>query len=496
MSDEKETEETQVGERKKKRKNSTFTFEYGDFTYDLLSLKHLDRSVFNVSYAYEYAALRAMEEHYAFYGQAAKIEGYVTRNAVIHCSCGNRDIRLDTCKDHGVIAANGEAVLTCNVCHEDINIYRFGLCDAEVKYGKLSALRPSGEKEINEAGIMCYRCMPVLAEKWRQKEGDLLVWDAGSEEFVEALKAGAYLTCRYGGIITIEELAENRNTEELAEEAYQVLRQWLLEGHEIISQEKLAAAMEELAVTGDINKISCLNEPIIPENNGEKTDEEKIEIEMLERIKSCMSIQDKYDVMVLAWINYWNMTMKNKYDGAYAHIRPDIIKAMILDESNFGQENTIKRITQNPERDIMQSLDPRNPLIWVVIGKEPNEYIVIQRAESDVKDLKIEKEEKVKAKTGEPGAGQVGFFESGSFKAAKEIVSEDLQIYYAEKVTPELSLAIGVGYYCMNLNGTMDTSLMRSEVAAIKKYNGNGDKNYVKKINVILDNMGVKQLEE
>ena len=211
MSEEKNTEENsenQVGNRKKKRKNSTLTFEYGDFSYDLLSIKHFDQSMIKAKPIYEELALRAMEQHYAFYGQlngVTKVEGYVTRNAIIHCDCGNADIRLDAYEDHGVIDANGEPVLTCDDCQANINIYRFGFCDAEEKYGKLSALRPSGEKEMNEEGIMCYRCMPVLAEKWRQKESDLLIGDVDGGEFAEALKAGAYLTCRYGGIIEVVE---------------------------------------------------------------------------------------------------------------------------------------------------------------------------------------------------------------------------------------------------------------------------------------------------
>lgn len=71
-----------------------------------------------------------------------------------------------------------------------------------------------------------------------------------------------------------------------------------------------------------------------------------------------------------------------------------------------------------------------------------------------------------------------------------------MQIYYAEKVTPELSLAIGVGYYCMNLNGTESASKMNSEAYATKRYNGGGDKYYVFRINIILENMGVAQLGE
>lgn len=501
MSEEKNTEdnsENQVGERKK-RKNSTFTFEYGDFTYDLLSIKRFDQSMIKAKHIYEELALRAMEQHYAFYGQlngVTKIEGYVTRNAIIHCDCGNADIRLDAYEDHGVIAANGEPVLTCDDCQANINIYRFGLCAAEEKYGKLSALRPSGEKEMNEEGIMCYRCMPVLAEKWKQKGSDLLIGDVDSDEFAEALKAGAYLTCRYGGQIYIIEPAEDKNTGELAEEAYQILRQWLLGGYKVISQEDLAVAMENLATYGNINTISSLNEPIIPKSKDDATDKEEVEIETLKRIRSCIETQDKYDVQMLAWINYWNMTMEKRYCEDFPRIRAEVIKAMALVESNIGKKNTELNITENPERDIMQSLDPRNPVIWIIVGRESNKYITIQRAENDVKSLKIEKEEQVKA-YGEPlGSGQVNFFECGNYEAVKEIVSEDLQTYYAGKVTPELSLAIGVGVYCMNINGTKEKSLSRSETNAVGRYNGGGDKYYTYKVNLVLENMGVERLGE
>lgn len=304
------------------------------------------------------------------------------------------------------------------------------------------------------------------------------------------------MTCRYGGQIYIIEPAEDKNAGELAEEAYQILRQWLLGGYKVISQEDLAVAMENLATYGNINTISSLNEPIIPKSKDDATDKEKVEIETLKRIRSCMETQDKYDVQILAWVNYWNMTMEKKYCEDFPRIRADVIKTMALVESNIGRKNTTSNITENPERDIMQSLDPRNPVLWIMVGREPNKYITIQRAEDDVQSLGIEKEERVKAKQGEPGRGQVNFFEGGSYETVKEIVSEDLQIYYAGKVTPELSLAIGVGVYCMNINGTMAESLSRSEINAVGRYNGGGDQYYTYKVNLVLKNMGVEKLGE
>lgn len=294
MSEEKNTEENsenQVGE-KKKRKNSTFTFEYGDFTYDLLSIKRFDQSMIKAKPIYEEMALRAMEQHYAFYGQlngVTKIEGYVTRNAIIHCDCGNADIRLDAYEDHGVIAANGEPVLTCDDCQANINIYRFGLCAAEEKYGKLSALRPSGEKEMNEEGIMCYRCMPVLAEKWRQKESDLLIGDVDGGEFAEALKAGAYLTCRYGGQICVLEVPENaREQEEL-----KWIPSYILQINGASEQEK--KLRERFTTIND--KLN--NKKVKDAENAHKYDALLWNQEKIDKVwNKCLEFYDDYEVQV------------------------------------------------------------------------------------------------------------------------------------------------------------------------------------------------------
>jgi len=232
-----QTDHEEEGEKKPKKEKAkdAFVFEYGDFTYDLLSLKHIDREKSHgARYMYEQMALKAMAEHYAFYGQlndVGRVEGYVTRNSIIRCDCGDHDIRIDTYEDHGVIAANGEPVLTCKDCQLDINIYRFGLCDAETKYGKISALRPSGDREKNKDGSWCYKCVPVLAEEWRQKDSDLYIGGAGDEEFAAALKAGAYLTCRYGGKIEVIEIPDDPESDSKQSEKILPLETKWLEDH-------------------------------------------------------------------------------------------------------------------------------------------------------------------------------------------------------------------------------------------------------------------------
>lgn len=285
MSEEKENEEIQG----KKRKTDVFVF--GEFSYDVLTLKHHGRTLGGIP-MYEEMALQAMAQHYAFYGQlndVTQIQGYVTRNSVIHCDCGDHDIRLDAYKDHGIMDANNEPVLTCNDCQADINIYRFGLCDAEQKYGRLSSIRPSGDKEMNKDGVLCYRCIPVLANRWMQKDGDLLIWDAGSEEFVEALKAGAYLTCRFGGKIEIIEGSEN----EQEQEELKWIPSYILQIDGESEQEK---KLQE-RITKINNKIELKKSNDM--ENAEKYEGLKWTQEKIDKVwDTCLEFYDDYEVQV------------------------------------------------------------------------------------------------------------------------------------------------------------------------------------------------------
>lgn len=179
----------------------------GDFAFDM-SKKY---GLFMANpIGYERIALKMMTKHYEFYGQlnsVGKVENYVTRESVIACDCGDRDILLDAYVDHGVIGANGKPLMACDDCKVNKNIYSFGLCSPKFPYSR-KLPHPSGKKEMNAKGQMCYRCMPILGEKWKQRKSHLLIGDVENEEFIEALKDKAYLVCQYGGIITVEQLAE------------------------------------------------------------------------------------------------------------------------------------------------------------------------------------------------------------------------------------------------------------------------------------------------
>ena len=156
-----------------------------------------------------------MVKHYAFYEELSKVgivkeEEYVTREAVIYCDKGSKDVKLDAYEDHGILAANGKPLMTCNDCEVNKNIYSFGTCKCGDIYSE-SLPHPSEKGEPDEHGNVRYKCMPVLCGNWKQDTGDLLISEG--EEFVEALRSGAFLTCIYEGKITVIGIPE-KETEE------------------------------------------------------------------------------------------------------------------------------------------------------------------------------------------------------------------------------------------------------------------------------------------
>ena len=437
---------------------------------------------------------------YQVYHDIPNQNQYVLRGSKIKCKYGTKISLIDCVMDHGVLKGR-LPVMTVKDCGKE-NIYNFGscLCPESLYAGRLpmaGSMHENGEYAVRAPeNRFAHICQPLMdLSGWLQEESDLLIED--HFEWLKALLNIGGLVCQYGGVISILEAVEDiASLPELVEIAYQTLHKWLIGGYAVITEEELMVAMEILADYGDINEVSCLHKPDAKELNSSNDD---IVNEIIGRIYSCADRQDEYDVMILAWTNYWNMTMELKYNKEYAPVRPDVVKAMVVTESNLGEKNSVDNIIKNPERDVMQSLDPRNPVLWIAVGKKPEGSITtVHRAPSDVKSLGVEAAIPEDVEAGEIGAGEKYFFENGSWQSVKDILSSDLTDYYADKVTPELSIAVAVGYYCMKLNGGgfNDGSLLRDEYTAVYKYNGEGDDDYNKKVNLVLENMGVEQLHE
>ena len=187
----------------------------GDFTFELEGncLRKFLKGILKKQY--QDIACDMMVKHYAFYEELNKVgivkeEEYVTREATICCSNGTEVVQLDAYEDHGILAANGKPLMTCSDCEVNKNIYSFGTCKCGDIYSE-SLPHPSEEGEPDEHGNVRYKCMPVLCGNWKQDTGDLLISEG--EEFVEALRSGAFLTCIYEGKITVIGIPEKEAEE-------------------------------------------------------------------------------------------------------------------------------------------------------------------------------------------------------------------------------------------------------------------------------------------
>lgn len=163
-------------------------------------------------------ALKEMSSYSELHKQSGAInspQGYVTREAKISCSYGKGHYvtMLDARKDYGAFAANGKPLLTCKDCLSGINIHSFGNCFAEIESGR-KLPRLSGTRVGNIGGKWIYKCIPEPVGPWRQKKIGLLLEDEESGKFNDVLVSSACLTCRYGGIITVEEIPENNDADE------------------------------------------------------------------------------------------------------------------------------------------------------------------------------------------------------------------------------------------------------------------------------------------
>lgn len=270
-----------------------------------------------------------------------------------------------------------------------------------------------------------------------------------------------------------------------------------MEGYSGVSQEELIIAMKYLAENGAQNNISALQ--YVEKEDLEKFD--KIDQEMYQRINESIERENSYDFMILAWTNYWNITMEREYGrDNCAPVKAEVVKAMLVVESNMGADNTAGNYILNPERDIKQTLDCRNPVVWAVINDNGNgKTIRIVYAQEDVNKFALNPSQEYGLSMSDSGAGAKSYYGNGTWKVVSELFSPEHDIYYAGNVTPEISLAVGIAEYCRQLNGSGTNggnSILKNERSAVEGYNGGGDDNYIYKINLVLDNMGVNRLEE
>ena len=146
-----------------------------------------------------------MARHYEYASHFLKEDEYVTRGSVLWCNEGTRMAAFDIDIDHG-IESSGEDVGHCNDCDVNRNIYSFGGCKKPSPEGLPKRKTIIANKTPSRLYEM-EKCIPILAKSWETTSSTgLKIWDYKDQQYYDVITTGDYLTCFYGGIISVLEV--------------------------------------------------------------------------------------------------------------------------------------------------------------------------------------------------------------------------------------------------------------------------------------------------
>ena len=293
-----------------------------------------------------------------------------------------------------------------------------------------------------------------------------------STEAAEGIMMTSVLSCKHGGFIY--PLTSGQKTSTLTiEEALDIMTQYL-QG-EGISEEELANAISWLAKNCGLT----VNDMIYGDfSQGEAHD-----------------ASQRFDNQIIAWTFYWNVKIENEFSIQF-EIDPNVIKAMIAQESSFGriidEENDIDK---NVTRNVMRSLATGDPTLWIASGINPyangfedGDAITFIRLDNSLGEGVLYRDKYIV----EPDYDMEQKREEWHFQDCDIIKNifkkEDGKLIYDfNNMTPDMSIVVGIGALAHGMEmGDGKTS------AGLVDYNPN---NYVEKINRHLENMGCEPVD-
>ena len=263
------------------------------------------------------------------------------------------------------------------------------------------------------------------------------------------------------------------------------------------------AIMEEYLQGNASQEMLSIIIPWIAENCG-LTVNDMIEGDF--RLGAAFEASKNYDNQIIAWTYYWNCKLEKEREGKKSsedefvfEIDPNIVKAIIAQESSFG---TSKKLGKNPTRNVMQSLATGNSTLWLAAGINPYDggmfakegpisykmldgtiqtdgALVVGNFYKNANDGKWLEDERKK----------YPFDNVTIIKDVFEMDENNKYMLVFDNVTTDMSIAIGVGVLMQKITDK------ESIAEGIMAYNSEGNVSYLEAINGHLLNMGCEEIE-
>ncbi|MBD5530669.1 MAG: hypothetical protein HDQ98_00490 [Lachnospiraceae bacterium] len=412
------------------------------------------------------------------------------------------------------MSVNGKTYATVRDTIKDANVIPFR-CNCKQKANRDAEVeRIQSDPECGKYGVC--RHLMQLNEKWDNmpretgymKREDVSPYFTGGVARIlgshsyntwateeEGITMTSVLFCRHGGLIR----AITSGQEEVEESIDMVTALKAMDSYlaGTMNEEDLMKYIDYVASHCGL-KVAQIGNPEDEEGDSDLTKKVK------RKVRSCyLSEQERnYDAYILAWSYYWNQKIEEgTFGNSRVMIRPDVIKAMIIDESEWGSGTD-----QNASRDVMQCLFSGDYGLWILSGNNPKEIgrwhfdsehdpvVWIVRMNEDGEEEYVEASRRKEFNedyarfSAECGILQNVITIIGDqdveLEAKLESYKGEYLIHY-DAVTPNLSIACGIGYLAYNIER------QKTEAGGVAAYNGGGAETangtpYTKLINSIL----------
>lgn len=204
----------------------------------------------------------------------------------------------------------------------------------------------------------------------------------------------------------------------------------------------------------------------------------------------------RYDEQIIAWTYYWNVKIQNEFQVKFT-IDPNIVKAMIAQESSFGLIRDDNDNNKNSSRNVMQSLATGNPPVWTASGINPygdgmfceGDTIAFKRLDGVINgNGGLPKKEDLPENFGADREAK-HFQDFEILKDIFEVNEDGKYMVVLSKVTPDMSIATGIGW--------LANEIVRAKgniYNGVKRYNS--ENYYPEVISDHLEDMGCARLTQ